>query len=77
MQFIIVVGRSRQGIHFESPDGMNVKLLLLVGIPRENVSHYLKILAQLARLLKRGPLREKLREAQDKASALAFFKQMP
>ena len=76
-QLIIAVGRSRHGIHFESPDGRKVKLLLLMGIPRESVSHYLKILAQLTRLLKRGPLREKLLEAQDTPSVLALFKQMP
>jgi fructose-specific phosphotransferase system IIA component len=76
-QLIIAVGRSRHGINFESPDGRKVKLLLLMGIPRESISHYLKILAQLTRLLKRGPLREKLLEAQDNASALALFKQMP
>ena len=63
-QLIIAVGRSRHGINFESPDGRNVKLFLLMGIPRESVSHYLKILAQLTRLLKRGPLREKLLEEQ-------------
>ena len=75
-QLIIAVGRSRHGIFFESPDGRNVKLLLLMGILRESASHYLKILAQLTRLLKRGPLREKLLEAQDNASVLALFKQM-
>ena len=76
-QLIIAVGRSRNGIHFGSPDGRNVKLLLLMGIPRESVSHYLKILAQLTRLLKRGPLKERLLEAQDNASVMALFKQMP
>ncbi len=76
-QLIISVGRSRHGINFDSPDGRNVKILLLMGIPLESISHYLKILAQLTRLLKRGPLREKLLEAQDNASVLALFKQMP
>jgi fructose-specific phosphotransferase system IIA component len=76
-QLIIAVGRSRHGINFESPDGRKVKLLLLMGIPQESVSHYLKILAQLTRLLKRGPLREKLLEAQDNTSVLELFKQMP
>ena len=76
-QLIIAVGRSRHGIHFGSPDGRNVKLLLLIGIPQESLSHYLKILAQLTRLLKRGPLKERLLEVQDNASVLALFKQMP
>ena len=75
-QLIIAVGRSRHGINFDSPDGRNVKLLLLMGIPQESISHYLKILAQLTRLLKQGPLREKLLEAQDNASFLALCKEM-
>ena len=74
---IIAMGRSEHGINFESPDGRNVRLFFLMGTPRESVSHYLKILAQLSRLLNQGPLREKLFEAEDSESVVALFKQMP
>ena len=76
-QLIIAIGRSQRGIQFKSVDGRKVKLFFLMGTPRESVSHYLKILAQLTRLLKRGPLREKLLDAEDSESVVALFKQMP
>ena len=76
-QLILAVGRSQHGINFESLDGRKVKLFFLMGIPRESVSHYLKILAQLTRLLKRGPLREKLFDVEDSKGVVTLFKQMP
>ena len=76
-QLILAVGRSQHGINFESLDGRKVKLFFLIGIPRESVSHYLKILAQLTRLLKRGPLREKLFDVEDSKGVVTLFKQMP
>ena len=76
-QLILAVGRSQHGINFDSLDGRKVKLFFLMGIPRESVSHYLKILAQLTRLLKRGPLREKLFDVEDSKGVIALFRQMP
>jgi fructose-specific phosphotransferase system IIA component len=76
-QLILAVGRSPHGINFDSLDGRKVKLFFLMGIPRESVSHYLKILAQLTRLLKRGPLREKLFDVEDSTEVVTLFKQMP
>jgi fructose-specific phosphotransferase system IIA component len=76
-QLILAVGRSQHGINFDSLDGRKVKLFFLMGIPRESVSHYLKILAQLTRLLKRGPLREKLFDVEDSTGVVTLFKQMP
>ena len=76
-QLILAFGRSPHGINFDSLDGRKVKLFFLMGIPRESVSHYLKILAQLTRLLKRGPLREKLFDVEDSNEVVALFKQMP
>ena len=76
-QLILAVGRSQHGINFDSLDGRKVKLFFLLGIPRESVSHYLTILAQLTRLLKRGPLREKLFDVEDSKGVVTLFKQMP
>ena len=75
-QLILAFGRSQRGINFDSLDGRKVKLFFLMGIPRESVSHYLKILAQLTRLLKQGPLREKLLEVEDSEEVVALFKQV-
>ena len=75
-QLIIALGRSARGVEFESLDGRKVKLLFLMGTPKGSVSHYLKILAQLTRLLKEGPFREKLLEAQDGERVVALFREI-
>ena len=73
-RLIIAVGRSTHGVEFESLDGRKVKLIFLMGTPKGSVSHYLKILAQLSRLLKREPFREKLLEAQDGEMVVKLFR---
>ena len=75
-QLVIVIGRSARGVEFESLDGKKVTLLFLMGTPRGSVSHYLKILAQLTRLLKEGTFRDKLLEAQDKETVVSLFKEI-
>ena len=75
-QLIIAIGRSTNGVEFESLDGRKVKLLFLMGTPKGSVSHYLKMLAQLTRLLKREPFREKLLEAQDGETVVKLFKEV-
>jgi fructose-specific phosphotransferase system IIA component len=75
-QLIIAVGRSTHGVEFESLDGRKVKLIFLMGTPKGSVSHYLKILAQLTRLLKREPFREKLLESQDGETVVKLFREV-
>jgi len=75
-QLVIAIGRSAHGVEFESLDGKKVKLLFLMGTPRGSVSHYLKILAQLTRLLKEGAFRDKLLEAQDKGTVVSLFREI-
>ena len=75
-QLIIAIGRSTNGVEFESLDGRKVKLLFLMGTPKGSVSHYLKMLAQLTRLLKREPFREKLLEAKDGETVVKLFKEV-
>ena len=75
-QLVIAIGRSARGVEFESLDGKKVTLLFLMGTPRGSVSHYLKILAQLTRLLKEGAFRDKLLEAQDKGTVVSLFREI-
>ena len=75
-QLVIAIGRSARGVEFESLDGKKVKLLFLMGTPRGSVSHYLKILAQLTRLLKEDAFRDKLLEAQDKERVVSLFREI-
>jgi PTS system nitrogen regulatory IIA component len=75
-QLVIALGRSARGVEFESLDGKKVKLLFLMGTPKGSVSHYLKILAQLTRLLKEGTFRDKLLEARDKEIVVSLFREI-
>ena len=75
-QLVIALGRSARGVEFESLDGRKVKFLFLMGTPRGSVSHYLKILAQLTRLLKEGAFRDKLLEARDKEIVVSLFREI-
>jgi mannitol/fructose-specific phosphotransferase system IIA component (Ntr-type) len=47
-----------------------------MGTPKGSVSHYLKILAQLTRLLKEGTFRDKLLEARDKEIVISLFREI-
>ena len=75
-QLVIALGRSARGVEFESLDGKKVTLLFLMGTPKGSVSHYLKILAQLTRLLKEGTFRDKLLEARDKEIVVSLFREI-
>ncbi|NPA48742.1 MAG: PTS sugar transporter subunit IIA [Thermodesulfobacteria bacterium] len=62
-QIAIAAGIKRQGLEFEALDKKPVKLIFVVLAPPEESTLYLKTLAQLARLLKRKDIRERLLEA--------------
>ena len=49
---VIAVGRSQTGVDFGSVDGKPVRLVFVMGTPRANVTNYLKILAQLSRVVR-------------------------
>jgi fructose-specific phosphotransferase system IIA component len=75
-QFVIALGRSPKGVEFESLDGRKAELIFLMGTPKGRVSDYLKILAQLTRVLKQGPFREKLLEVNGSEQVLELFREM-
>ncbi len=56
----IAAGIKREGLDFEALDGKPVKLVFVVLAPQEESSLYLKTLAQLARILRREEIRERL-----------------
>lgn len=57
--FVIAFGRFSEGIEFDSLDGKAVKIVFLIGTPKEkNLNSYLKTLAHLARILKKNHLRQ-------------------
>lgn len=67
---IIIVGRSRTGIPFDSLDGMPVHLMMLIIADSASLEMYLKLLARLTRLLKDYSLRKRLMAADDEAGLL-------
>ncbi|HVM61162.1 MAG TPA: PTS sugar transporter subunit IIA [Verrucomicrobiae bacterium] len=68
---VIAVGRSRAGIDFEAKDGQPVRLIFLIGTPKQMVTDYLRVVGTLARLLRQDDLRQRLLDAPDPA---AFIK---
>ena len=73
--FVIAFGRSEGGVEFASLDGKPVKLIFLMGTPKEkNLTQYLQLLSKLTRLLKDESFRETLLKAQSPEEILAEFK---
>ena len=67
-EIVIAVGRSQNGIDFEAKDGQPVRLIFLIGTPKAMVTDYLRVVGNLARLLRRDELRQALLDAPDAAS---------
>ncbi|MFC1514875.1 PTS sugar transporter subunit IIA [Candidatus Omnitrophota bacterium] len=72
--FVIAIGRIDKGIDFKSLDGEPVKLVFLMGTPKDEVQNYLKILAHLTRLLKQETFRSALLQAATPAEIIEIFK---
>ena len=68
---LVAVGRSREGIDFEAKDGQPVRLIFLIGTPKQMVTDYLRVVGNLARLLRQDDLRQRLLETAD---PLSFIK---
>ena len=68
---LVAVGRSSAGIDFEAKDGQPVRLIFLIGTPKQMVTDYLRVVGNLARLLRQDTLRQRLLDAPD---AAAFIK---
>jgi len=70
---LIAVGRSREGVDFEAKDGQPVRLIFLIGTPKQMVTDYLRVVGTLARLLRQDELRQRLLEATDVAAFIKIF----
>ena len=72
-EILIAVGRSPAGIAFESNDGQPVRLIFLIGTPKQMVTEYLRVVGNLARLLRQDSLRQALLDAPDAASFIQII----
>ena len=67
-EILIAVGRSPEGIDFEAKENTPVRLIFLIGTPKQMVTDYLRVVGNLARLLRHDQVRQELLEAPDAAS---------
>lgn len=72
-EILIAVGRSPDGIDFEAKDHQLVRLIFLIGTPKQMVTEYLRVVGNLARLLRQDDLRQALLDAPDPATFIRIF----
>ena len=70
---LVAVGRSHDGIDFEAKDGQPVRLIFLIGTPKQMVTDYLRVVGNLARLLRQDELRQRLLDAPDPATFIKII----
>ena len=67
-EILVAVGRSSDGIDFEAKDGQPVRLIFLIGTPKQMVTDYLRVVGNLARLLRQDGVRQQLLDSPDPES---------
>ena len=63
---LLILGRSPEGVDFDSLDGENTYLFFMLISPQEEVGLHLKILARISHLVKDKFIVERLKKAKDK-----------
>jgi len=74
-EILIAVGRSAEGVDFEAKDNQPVRLVFLIGTPKQMVTEYLRVVGNLARLLRQDQLRQALLDAPDAAAFIRLIDQ--
>jgi len=57
--FVIAVGRSRNGLDFESLDGQPVNIIVLMGSPERKRTEFLKIIAKIGEVFTQPGFKER------------------
>jgi PTS system fructose-specific IIA component/PTS system nitrogen regulatory IIA component len=73
---VVAFARSRDGINFKAIDDKPVHIFFLIGTPKKEVSLYLKLLAQISRLMKKEENRKRLLEARDSREVLQIIREI-
>lgn len=55
-----VMGICREGIDFEAPDGIPVRLIVLIVTPKDHEKQHLEVLASLSAMISNDPVRERI-----------------
>ena len=75
--FVIAFGRINDGLEFDALDKKPVKLIFLMGTPKDKGLHdYLKILSSLTRRLDKEPFREQLLNASTPKEIIEIFRKV-
>lgn len=72
-EILIAIGRSTTGINFEAKDSQLVHLVFLIGTPKTMVTDYLRVVGNLARILRHDQVRADLINAPDAASFIKII----
>ncbi|MCX7886374.1 MAG: PTS sugar transporter subunit IIA [Verrucomicrobiae bacterium] len=72
-EIVVAVGRNLNGVDFESRENGDVQLIFLIGTPKQMVTEYLRVVGNLARLLRRDDIREQLLQAPDPATFIRII----
>ena len=75
-ELVAVLGLSPMGIPFETLDGAPARIVIGLIIPRAKKLAHIKTLAEIAKLLSRAEVRERLLRCTDGASAVAALAQL-
>ncbi len=70
-----VMGRSRDGVNFDSLDNQPVHLVMLFLVPQGHFQKHLHTLANIAKVLHKAELRKALENAPDADSMLALIRE--
>lgn len=73
---VIAFGRSQKGVEFDALDGELVHLVFMMGTSPECVEEYLKVLARISRMLRKGNAKEHLLEAKAPEDVLDIIRKI-
>ncbi|HJH06944.1 MAG TPA: PTS sugar transporter subunit IIA [Fusobacterium ulcerans] len=75
-QIVVAVGLLKESIDFNSLDGENVKLVVLVGAPKKSTKEYLSLVSDLMRAFRNPKTRTSIFEAGDKQELIGILAEL-
>lgn len=72
---LVSFGLSRKGVDFESMDGRPTHIFFLLITPENSTGLHLKLLAQISRILKNDPFKERLLNAVDRDDIINIIRE--
>jgi fructose-specific phosphotransferase system IIA component len=75
-RIVVAFSRSKDGVNFDAMDGKAVHLIFMVIAPEEEEESYLKLMAQIARILNQPQNRKSLLEAKSEKEIIKRIKEM-